>query len=393
MSKTRITLLSVFATLAIALILPLSAKAIMFKADDSTYIAKDQIVNSSLFTAGSSITIDGKVQGDVFCAGQSIIINGIVDGDVICAGQNITINGAVGGSVRAVGNSLVVSGRVSRNIMFAGANLTISPSGSVGWDLQFGAAVSDIRGKITRDIDGAGANVVVAGNVGRNIYLVLDDNREKNNNDNKPTLIVSKEAVVNGNLTYLAKNDAAIEDGSSIKGGVEKKALNFNEKKRENKDGVVAWLWYIVISIFGAIAFGLVLVSWLKKPVEEITNLMIEKPWASLGFGFIFLILTPIAVILIMITMIGLPIGLTLLGAWILLMYPAKILAAIMLGKKLTDKCRLLKNYKGSLMASMIFGIIVAWLIFSIPAIGWFLCFIALLWGLGGVWRYTRAKS
>jgi len=392
MSKTRIAILSLFATLAIALIFPLGAKAIMFKGDDSTYITKDEVVSSSLFVAGSSIIIDGKVQGDVFCAGQNITINGVVEGDVFCAGQSVTINGFVGGSVRMAGNNLFVNGKVSRNVMAAGANLSIAPEAQVGWDLQFAVAMAEIRGKVVRDVDGAGAKIAVAGSIGRNVYLALDDNREKDNSDNnKPTLTVSKEAVVNGNLIYLASKDASFENGSTIKGTIEKKS--FTEKKHENKNGVVAWLWYIVISIFGAIAFGLIIVSWLKKPVEEITDLMIEKPWASLGFGFIFLVLTPIAVILIMITMIGLPIGLTLLGAWILLMYPAKILTAIMLGKKLTDKCRLLKSYKGSLMASMIFGIIVAWLIFSIPVIGWFLCFIALLWGMGGVWRFVRSKA
>lgn len=393
MSKTRIAIFVSLATLALVLVLPLSAKAIMFKADDSTYVAKDQIIDSSLFAAGSSITIDGKVQGDLFCAGQSIIINGIVDGDVLCAAQSITINGNIGGSVRVAGNSIVINGRVARNVMAAGANLSITPEATIGWDLQFASAMTDVRGKVNRDVDGAGANTIIAGTVGRNVYLALDDNRQENNNNNKPTLTVSKDAVVNGNLTYHAKNDASLEKGSTIKGSVEKKSLNWDNKKTETKKGVIGWLWYIVISIFAAIAFGLVIASWLKKPVEEITNLMMAKPWASLGFGFIFLILTPIATIIIMITMIGLPLGLTLLGAWILLMYPAKILAAIMLGRKVTDRFHILKNYRGSLIASMIFGVIIAWLIFSIPIIGWFLGFIAMLWGMGGVWRYARVKA
>jgi len=394
MSKTRIALFVSLATLALVLVLPLSAKAIMFKANDSTYIAKDQVVDSSLFVAGSSITVDGKIQGDLFCAGQSITVNGTVDGDVICAGQSITINGNVGGAVRVAGNNIVIAGKVSRNVMMAGANLSIAPNAQIGWDLQFAGAMADIRGKVSRDVDGAAANTTIAGNIGRNVYLALDNNREKNNNDTHSNLTVTKEAVVNGSLTYYAKNDANIESGSTIKGSVEKKAITWDNKKTEKKGAAaIAWLWYIVISLFAAVAFGLLLVGLLPKTIQGITDLMREKPWASIGWGFIFLFLTPIAVVLIMITMIGLPIGLTILGLWILLMYPAKILAAIMLGKKLTDKCRLLKRYKGSLMASMIFGIIIAWLIFSIPVVGWFLCFVALLWGIGGVWRYTRSKA
>lgn len=393
MSKTRTKLIFGLVALALVLIVPLSTKAIMFKTDETTYITKDQVVSSSLFTAGSSITIDGLVQGDVFCAGQNITINGTVDGDVFCAGQSIVINGSVGGSVRAAGNSIGINGKVAHNVMVATAVLNIAPEATIGWDLQFASAAADIRGKINRDVDGAGASTVLGGNIGRNVYLVLDDNRQKNNNDPKTTLTISKGAVINGNVTYLAKTDANIEEGSMIKGSIEKKNLNLADKKIDKKNHVIGWLWSIVFSIFAAIAFGLIIVSWLKKPVEEITDLMITKPWASLGLGFIVLFLTPIAAVIIMITMIGLPIGLTVLGLWILLMYPAKILVAIMLGKKITDKCRLLKRYKGSLMAAMIVGVIVAWLIFSVPVIGWFLCFIAILWGLGGIWRFARAKA
>ncbi|MCX6792430.1 MAG: polymer-forming cytoskeletal protein [Candidatus Falkowbacteria bacterium] len=394
MSKTRISFLIGLAALAMVLVIPLSAKAIMFKADDSTYIAKDQVVSGSLFAAGSSITVDGKVQGDLICAGQSITVNGTVDGDVICAGQSITINGNVGGTVRAAGNSIVIAGKVSRNVMAAGASVSLAPNAQIGWDLQFASAMTEIRGKVNRDVDGAGANTIIAGNVGRNVYLMLDDNRQNEKDNQGPTLTVTKEAAINGSLTYHAKNDAKIEDGSSIKGSVEKKALNFDKKKTEDKGGMaIAWLWYIVLSIFAAVAFGLVVVSLMPKTIEGLSDLMLAKPWPAIGWGFAVLFLTPFAVIILMITMIGLPIGLTLLALWILLMYPAKILVAIMLGRKITDKCRLLKRYKGSLIASMIFGIIVAWLIFSIPVIGWFLSFVAILWGMGGVWRYARLKA
>lgn len=391
MAKTRIAWL--LAVLAIILILPLSAKAVMVKANDSTYIPKDEVVSSSLFVAGSSIVIDGKVQGDVFCAGQNITINGTVDGDVICAGQSITINGNVGGSVRIAGNSLVIAGKVSRNVMAAGANLNIAPQATIGWDLQFGSAFTDIRGKINRDVDGAGANALIAGNIGRNVYLALDDNRQKNNQEATPTLTIAKEAVINGNLTYEAKTEAKIESGSTIKGSVEKKDLKWQTKKIDKKAGATAWLWGKIISIFAALVIGLILVSWLPKVVEGINEKMMEKKLASLGWGFVILILTPIAFIILMITMIGIPLGLIIFGLWLLIMYPAKILASIALGRKITDKCKLLKRYHGSLMASMVFGVIICWLIFSIPVVGWFLCFLAIIWGIGGIWRYGKAKS
>jgi cytoskeletal protein CcmA (bactofilin family) len=144
------------------------AKALMVQNKESLYVAKDEVISSSYVAAGSTITIDGKIQGDVICAGRSIIINGFVDGDVLCLGQTITINGEVRGSVRAIGSSVVINGKVARNVTVAGSDVGLGSKGEVGWDMMFASAYSDIRGAVKRDIDGAGAIMTIGGLVGRN---------------------------------------------------------------------------------------------------------------------------------------------------------------------------------------------------------------------------------
>jgi len=387
MAKTRMAVLALLATAA--LILPGFVSAKGAGPQESVYIPKDEIVEGSLYSAGASITIEGTVKGDVVCAAQSLVINGRVDGDVICAGQSITINGPVGGSVRVAGNTIILNGAIARTAMAAGANVTISPQANIGWDALIASAFPEIRGNIKRDLYGAGSFFTLAGPVNRHVLLYMDDRQMP---EDRSALTINKEASIGGNLTYTAMRDAQIENAEVIKGSVERKNLEW-KNRGEAKDVAGAWAWFNLIGIFSALVVGLLLVSWLPKPIHDITDGMLTKPLPSLGWGILVLILIPIASLLILFTVIGIPLSILSIGTLLLLVYPSVILSGIAIGRKLNNALPFMHKWHNSLMAAMIVGIIVSRLIFSIPVLGWFLCFLALLWGLGGIWRYSQAKS
>ncbi len=382
--------MAVLALLATAaLILPFIASASGMEAQESVYIPKEETVEGSLYSAGYSITVDGTIKGDVICAAQTIIINGRVDGDVICAGQSITVNGVVGGSVRVIGDSIILSGSIGHTAMAAGSNITISPSANIGWDALIAGAFAEVRGAIKRDLFAAGSFITLAGPINRHTVLYMDDRQVA---EDQHSLTITKDASIGGNLTYTASRDAKIENPAVIKGELKKN--NLESKYGDGaKNAAGAWAWFKIIGIFAALVIGLLMVSWLPKPVRDITDGMFEKPVPSIGWGIVVLILTPIVAFLLLFTVIGIPLSLTILGAWLLLMYPAKVLAAIAIGRKLNNAFPFMSKWHHSLMAAMIVGIVVSWLIFSVPVIGWFLGFIAMLWALGGIWRYGKARS
>jgi cytoskeletal protein CcmA (bactofilin family) len=391
MAKTRIVLL--IAALTLVLAVPFSAKAALPQAEQTVYVAKDQTIDGSFYSAGVSITVDGNVKGDVICAAQSVIINGNVDGDVICVAQSITINGKVGGSLRTAANSVVLNGTVGHTAMMAGTSVSVSPSAVIGWDAMVAGASVELGGNIKRDVFGAGSQVRISGNVGRQVTLYL--NAKGNNKEtDKTNFFITKSAVINGNVSYTSFNDAKVETGSTIKGEIKRQDPKILiNKDKTARDATVGWLWYSIIAIFAALIVGLVMTSWLVKPLNEITEKIFSRTFKNLGWGFLVLFLSPFIIAILAITVIGLPLALILLGLWLLILYPAKIIVAIALGRKLVNKINFLKRYKDSLMGAMVFGVIVAWIIFSIPVIGWILSVIAVLIGVGGIWHYARAKN
>lgn len=388
MRKTRIGLL--IAALAIVTILPLSAHAMMMKSTQSVYVPKEEVVSGSLFATGSSITIDGKVQGDVFCAGSSITINGIVDGDVICGGQTITINGTVNGSVRAAANTVIIAGKVARNVMVAGATISATPTSTIGWDVLFAGAATELRGKVGRDVDGVGANAVIDGNVGRNVWLSMRGHENKNNKDTTTSITLASKAMVNGNFSYSTNNNVNIEKGAVVKGKTSQHEIM--QKDNEN-NGTTAMILFRLIGIFSMLLIGLVLVSWLKRPVRVITDAMLVSFGPSLGWGLVVSILAPIIAIALLCTIIGIPLGIMLLGLWLLILSLGKIIGAIMLGRWLLHRLTPQKVEKPSLIAPMVLGVIIFGLLASLPFVGVLFGIIICLWGVGGIWQYGRAKS
>ncbi|MDP3042901.1 MAG: polymer-forming cytoskeletal protein [bacterium] len=377
MTKTRLLIITCFALLLVA---PATAHAFTVKTDNSVYVAQGETVEGNLFAAGSTITIDGAVTGDVICAGQSININGTVEGDVICAGQSININGAVNGSVRAASNNVNINGRIARNVMAFGAGVYLGKSAEVGWDMLVGAATAEIRGKIGRDLHGGAANATIAGEVGKNVNLRIDNQNKKDSG-----LIIANEAIINGSVTYTGKNEASIAEGASIAGAV---THNLPKISITKKQKTLGWAWGRLYSIFSALVIGLVLISLWRDEIKKLTDKMLDKAGVSIGWGAVIMFLTPIAAILLLITLIGLPLAFILMGVWLIALLISKILVGILVGRGLLG--RFLPKQKESMIWAMVIGIAAVWIICSLPYIGWLFCLVAAWWGLGGIWLYFR---
>ncbi len=375
-----------------ALLLPVMVLAVTVKANSSVYLAKGDTIDGNLFAAGQTITIEGKVNGDIYCAGQSINISGEVTGDINCAGQSINITGPVGGSVRTAGNAISVTNKIGHNFMAAGATVMASANANVGWDMLVAGATAEVRGNVGKDFYGAVANATIASQIGGNVNLILSDKIKSGNQginiNNDSGLTLAKTAKINGNLTYRSYNLATIESGAVVSGNTTHNLPKVSQAQRGFN--ILTWFWFRLFSIFSALIIGLVLITLWREEIKKITDLMLSKIGSSIGWGVILMILTPILTVLLFITIIGLPLGFIVIGLWGIALMISKILVGIMVGRSVLNS--LWTAQKDSLIWAMIIGIIITYLIYSIPFLGWVLALVAMWWGLGGLWQYFKKK-
>lgn len=367
----------------ILLALPSTASAYSLKNGDSVYVPKDETIEGNLYAVGSNLTIEGKITGDVICAGQSISITGDVAGDVICVGQSINISGKVGGSLRVAGNAINLSGKIAHSAMAFGAAITTSASSSVGWDFLAYASALDARGNIGRDLHGGAGKANIAGQISGNLNLNFGAQDK-----NKQPLTIAGTAKINGDVKYTSVANAVIANGAVIKGQTIHDLPKTTAKKSNFTN--LGWWWWKLISIFSALVIGLILISFWREQILKITDLMLNKIGPSFGWGLLALLLTPLIIIILLITIIGIPLSLILLALWLIALYASKILVGILIGRSLIN------NYwpkqKDSLILAMIIGIVIAYLIFSLPIIGLFISLLAMLWGLGGIMLALKNK-
>ncbi|OGF19275.1 hypothetical protein A3G56_02825 [Candidatus Falkowbacteria bacterium RIFCSPLOWO2_12_FULL_45_10] len=377
MNRKRIFLI-LGAAVAIVMV-PAAAFAFEVKKGNNIYVGENETVAGNLYAAGVNVIIDGQITGDLFCAGQSVTINGEVGGDVFCAGSAIAINGKVGGSIRAAASELSISGQIERSALAVASNINLQDGGQIGWSFLGAAANFTAYGPIGRDLQFAGASLVVNNEVGGNVRFYGEMKGQKKNN--APTLTLLPKAVVNGSLTYSETITTDVKDGAQIKGDTIKQAPKVKEfTKFERKKQFIFWP-FIVFSLVSTVILGLVLVRLNGDAVKTVTDNILERPWATLGWGLMLLILTPIVIILLLITLVGIPLAILvglLFGIYLIL---AKVTFGIALGRLINDKA----SWKLSLYWATTIGIVITDLIIFIPIIGWIIGFFALLWSFGAL--------
>ena len=129
---------------------------------------------------------------------------------------------------------------------------------------------------------------------------------------------------------------------------------------------------------------GLVLVGLWPETVRQLSGKILSRPGTALGWGLIVLIMTPVICLLLLITLVGAPLAILLGMVWAIALMVSKIFVSVLVGQKLAE--RFWQAKKDSLYAALVIGVAVSYFIFAIPVIGWLLCALALLAGLGAIY-------
>lgn len=372
--STKIKFGALFLLLISLLVPVMAARAAGVRTGNSVYISPDQIVSGSLFAAGQTITVDGTVSGDLVVAAQNLNINGSVGGDVIAVAQNITISGNVSGNIRVLGSSVTLSGAVTRNVDAAAANLILEPGSQIGWDAYLAANTLESRGVINGNLNAWSNQGLLAGKIGKDAALTLTRPES--------SLTVTSAAVINGNLTYTAKKAAAIDSNANIAGKVQQ-----NQPPQSATGNLATWLWQKIFTIFSALVVGLVLIFLSRNLTTRWLADLNDKPGRSLLAGLIVFFLMPSLALILLFTIIGSPLALIIVALWLIGVYLAKILAAIFLGSLII---KLFNNNNPPLIWPLLLGVIIAWLLFALPLVGWLLSLLAAWFGLGALWFYAH---
>lgn len=362
------------------IVIPLGVWGASNNNNNQILIAENDVVSGNLLAASKNITVDGTVSGDVIAAAQSITINGRVEGDVLVAAQTIVVNGEVGGNIRVIGNSVTINSQVARNVNAFGSDVVIGKDSRIGWDVILVASSAQVKGIITGALNSYVQNIIISGKIGKNVDIKTYDKNQAQK------IIITKETIINGDLNYSSANKAEIESGANISG-----QTNYQAPVVEKKNVVSAWIWSRVFSILSLLLIGLIFLFITTKHTNNILRTLKTKPAKSFLVGAIIFLIIPPLVLVLAITIIGLPLAAILLSLWSAGIFLAKTMVAIFVGTLLIKD--LLKKPQAPLFWSLIFGTLIMSILFSLPVVGWIISLLTIWLGLGGFLFYVTNQS
>jgi hypothetical protein len=110
---------------------------------------------------------------------------------------------------------------------------------------------------------------------------------------------------------------------------------------------------------------------------------MSQRPGASIGWGALIVLAGPIVLIVLMISLVGLPLALLLAGAWVAALTLSGLLAAVTVGRWITGRAGWNSS---SLPLALLIGVPVTLIILGLPSgIGGLLSLAVAFWAMGGL--------
>ena len=271
-----------------------------FEGPDTGYFEGDKYIFED------NVKLEESVNGNVYIFGQNVEIGKdvVVLGNAFIGGNSVTIEANVSGTIYLLGENAVVNGECQDLYAFV-TNFTLGENAYVERDVKVAGTNIAIKGSINRDLVSAATNTTIGG----------------------------------GLFTKVARNIAysgTLDASDDIKDKAVSFETDFNMEEQEAEltaIGEKITNTFVtlgkIVSISTSILLALIFAFIFKNRNDENENY-----FASLMIGMLYVIITPLVAVLIMLTIVGLPIGLLLLFLYILALLISAPAAIVVIAQK-----------------------------------------------------------
>lgn len=331
----------------------ISAKVISNENGNVT-VSKSEVINDDLFVGAKSVNIDGVVNGDVFVGAESVNITGTINGNLHVGARSVDINGSVKG-----------------NVYMGAMNANVGKLTSIGGTIFVGAGTFSIDSQIKRNVYAGAGNLNVGENarIGKDFYYAAGNEAGSVN--------ISEKAKVIGNI-YKTEVD-------TTKANADMEAARKQAPTIINGFKITA----MIVSLLGTLVIAFLYHKLFRKNFTESAKLVKESFWKSLGVGFLVTISFIPGIIILLMTVVGIPLaGMAFL---LLMLYfsLSKIVVALPLGTWVVQKLKI----KNSVYTATSIGILLVYIVKIIPVVGWLIGLVIFWVGLGALTLQTLSKS
>jgi cytoskeletal protein CcmA (bactofilin family) len=307
------------------------------------------------------VEADETVSEDLTATAGTVVVRGTVDGDLDAFAGNVIVTGTVTGDVRAFAGNVRIAGNVGGSVEAAGGNVFVEDGAEIAGDLQAAAGV-----------------VAINGSVAGTARVGSDE------------LTVGPSAVVGGDLLHSAASPD-VADGARVDGQIRQVEDVGEPRATPLVPGWVSAVYGFLVNL----VVGVLLVALLRGFSDSTAARFVERPLTALGVGLLALVGVPALLVVLAITIVGIPFALVgallyALALWLGYVYGAFAVGAWLIALAGEDWGRI---------AALALGLAAVTVLGLVPVLGGIVQFVVLLLGLGALtgalydrWRSTEPE-
>jgi cytoskeletal protein CcmA (bactofilin family) len=296
-------------------------------------------------TGGTVVVEAGESVDDLQAFAGTVIVRGTVNGDLTAFTGNVYVDGEVNGNLQAFSGNVRINGTVTGDVSAAGGNVVLAREGRVGGQFEAGAGNVVIDGEIGEDAR-LGASSITVG----------------------PTASVGGDLAYDGNLTLseTAQIGSEVRQEDDLGPGVQGPLM----------PNWVGWAYGLLANLLlGAVAL-LIFPAFSTRLSDRVAS----DPLRSGGVGLLLLVGIPVLLVVLFISLIGIPLGLIGMLVYGLVLWLGYVYGSFAIGSWLLS----LADAENRWLALFV-GLLAVSLVGLVPILGGLVEFAVLLLGLGAL--------
>ena len=359
---------------ALALVLSLSpaAGAAEIHRGQANYtLPAGQQTSGDLIVTAARTRIDGDVNGDLIVFSENVTVNGHVKGDILGFVQDLRVNGTVDGNIRGGFHSLFLNGSVARNISALTENFDMDGKAAIGGSASIFSNDAELDGRIGGDLRAAGNSITIDGSLARDAEVRAQ------------RFAIGSEADIKGSTLYRGARQPDVSSGAKLGSPVQATI-----EQRRGRDYSSPRFYVHQILFWGAVfIFGLLMLLVAPGFFFDVTAAS-KRVAASLGWGAVVLIVTPVAAVAAIFTIVGAGVGIAAILCYLIALFAAQVFVGAWLGETMLGSA----TGVGAAAGRLALGLAVIRLVSVVPVLGGLVQAVVIVWGLGALAKTVHRR-
>lgn len=302
------------ALIALFTIIPVTASAeTVVRTGESVSVEKDQSIDGDFYTAASILNISGEVNGDLLALGGKTTLNGKVASDTLMIGGNVDVHGAVGDDLRIVAGEAIIAEPVTGDVFVIGGNVKVLSTASIGGDLLVYGGTAEVSGPVGGNVHGNVGTLRIDAPVAGSVDVTTD------------SLTLGDRADIAGSVRYVSATELTRSQNARVGGEITRS----DETVESSTVPLQSILLPILMVLFSILVWYLI----ARRLLERIVARALTRSVRPVINGFFTLFGAPVVAGILIVTVLGSFVGVTMFVAYLLALLLAMVSGVAVFGQ------------------------------------------------------------